>query len=153
MCSHSTKRLFSSTFFKRWRPRGVSAKNGIFFLPSFFVFGFAKQMSDVSQTRKEVPSASKEKALQRQTNLRYQDFLAAFLSQNRRKEKLTKETPSALTPRGRHYAWGGRFCKSDAKQSRKASANIVRNRSTNQNLLFNYIPTARVCQPWVSLSF
>jgi hypothetical protein len=32
-------------------------------------------------------------------------------------------------PAPRHYAWGGRFCKSDAKQSRKASANKVRDKS------------------------
>ena len=35
----------------------------------------------------------KKKRYKRQTIFRYQDFLAAFLSQNRRKEKLTKETP------------------------------------------------------------
>ena len=50
-------------FFKSGRPRGASAKNGIFFLQSFFVFGFAKQMTDVSQARKEGPLFSKEKAL------------------------------------------------------------------------------------------
>ena len=43
-------------------PRGLSA-HAISFLQSFFVFGFAKQMADVSQTRKNVALLAKKKAL------------------------------------------------------------------------------------------
>ena len=56
-----TKAVVLLRFFKSGRLRGVSAKNGIFFLQSFFVFGFAKQMTDVSQARKEGPLMAKKK--------------------------------------------------------------------------------------------
>ena len=48
--------------FSKAGARRVGEKNGIFFLQSFFVFGFAKQIADVSQARKEVPLVAKEKA-------------------------------------------------------------------------------------------
>ena len=54
--------------------------------------------------------AHRVRPLQRQTIYSYQDFLAAFLSQNRRKEKLTKETPNRLRG-GRCYAQGATFWK------------------------------------------
>ena len=81
------------------------------------------------------------------TIFRYQDSLAAFLCQNRRlfscltyvshllrkiEKKLTKETPSALTPRGRHCAWGTTFEKVD-----KTIAEFVRTKcATNQKLKY-----------------
>jgi hypothetical protein len=53
---------FAPLFQKR-KPSGLSEKNAIFFLQSFFAFDFAKQMTDVSQARKSGATFSKEKAL------------------------------------------------------------------------------------------
>ena len=62
-----TNGLFCTAFSKAValrgaEPRGLSA-HSISFLQSFFVFGFAKQMADVSQTRKNVALRAKKKAL------------------------------------------------------------------------------------------
>ena len=54
---------FAALFQKRAPARRERKKIGIFFLQSFFAFDFAKQMTDVSQARKNVPLMAKEKAL------------------------------------------------------------------------------------------
>ena len=50
---------FAPLFQKR-KPSGLSEKNGVSLLA--FVFDFAKQMTDVSQARKEAPMPSKKAA-------------------------------------------------------------------------------------------
>ena len=52
-------RLFCSAFSKAEAQR-LERKNGVSLLA--FVFGFAKQMTDVSQARKEAPMPSKKAA-------------------------------------------------------------------------------------------
>jgi hypothetical protein len=75
-------------------------KNAVSFLPSFFLCG----------------SCAKEKSvIKGKLTFIYQNFLAAFLCQNRHKEKLTKEMACqglrALEPR--HYSWRATFKKVD----------------------------------------
>ena len=55
--------LFKSGRPARSRAARLERKTPFLFLQSFFVFGFAKQMADVSQTRKNVALRAKKKAL------------------------------------------------------------------------------------------
>ena len=84
--------------------RRAGEKTPFFFLQSFFFWGYLLKRKSVKGILVSINSA---------TNYRYQDFLAAFLCRKRRKEKLTKETPSALTPRRRHYSWRATYKKVD----------------------------------------
>ena len=90
-------------FFKSGARR-AGEKTPFFFLQSFFFWGYLLKRKSVKGILVSIDSA---------INYRYQDFLAAFLCRKRRKEKLTKETPSALTPRRRHYSWRATFKKVD----------------------------------------
>ena len=73
----------------------------------------------------------RKKRYKRQTIFRYQDYLAAFLSQNRRKEKLTKETPIRLRG-GRHCAWGTTFVKVDETTALVLCEHTAKSQFTNK---------------------
>ena len=109
---------YFAPLFQKRKPSGLSEKTPFFFLHrgspkrakpsfggsrSFFFWGYLLKRKSVKGILVSIDSA---------TNYRCQDFLAAFLSQNRRKEKLTKETPNRL--RGeRCCAQGATFKKVD----------------------------------------
>ena len=105
-----------------------------------FAREWAKICADSAQTKRSFcllfwkVGAQAAWAVQSLTNFSYQDPLAAFLWRYKRKEKLTKETLNAglRAPHPRHYAWSGRFWKSDGKHQRKASANTVQNISSKR---------------------
>jgi hypothetical protein len=94
-------------------PRGLSA-HAISFLQSFFLCGSTRKEKSVKGLL--IPKVFSRFSLPKQ----------AQRKANKRKGRNT----GLRAPYPRHYAWSGRFWKSDAKQSRVVSKNF----STNPNL-------------------
>ena len=102
-----TNLLFCVAFSKATARAALAQKTALFLFAKLFLFGaILSKRKSVNGILISIVSG---------TILKHQTSLAAFLWQNRRKEKLTKETLSTglRAPYPRHCAWGTTFEKVD----------------------------------------